>query len=112
MPLQKWSEDIWVCKMADEPAFSDDMEVLVSQYPGATPSPHVVIDLAGVDVLNSTNISQMLNARKLTADAGKKLRLAGPGNAVWSVFLTAGLDKVFAFSQDTSIALAELQLGG
>lgn len=112
MPLQKWSDQIWVCKTSNEPTFSDDMEVLASQYAGATPAPHVVIDLAGVDLLNSTNISQMLNLRNLTADAGRKLRLAGPGDAVWSVFLTAGLDKVFEFSQDTSIALAELQLGG
>lgn len=112
MPLQKWSNEIWVCKMSDDPGFSDDMDLLASQYVAAVSSPHVVIDLAGVDLLNSTNISQMLRVRTLTADRSRKLRLAGPSNAVWTVLLTAGLDRVFNFSHDTSIALADLQLGG
>ncbi len=112
MPLQKWSDQIWVCQMSQEPAFSEDMDVLKSQYASAKEPPHVVIDLAGVEVLNSSNISQMLQIKKLAGESGRSLRLAGPNNAVWSVFLTAGLDKVFAFSQDTSMALAELQLGG
>lgn len=112
MPLQKWSEQIWVCQTSQEPAFSEDIELLKSQYAVAEQPPHVVIDLSGVDMLNSSNISQMLMVRKLATESGRRVRLAGPNNAVWSVFLTAGLDKVFDFSQDTSIALTELQLGG
>jgi len=112
MPLQKWSDQIWVSKMSQDPTFSEDMEVLKSQYDAAEAPPHLVIDLSGVDILNSSNISQMLQMRKLAADNGRQLRLAGPSTAVWSVFLTAGLDKVFAFSQDTSIALTELQISG
>lgn len=112
MPLQKWSDQIWVCQMSQEPAFSEDMDVLKTQYAAAEQPPHVVVDLSGVGVLNSSNISQMLQIKKLATDCGRSVRLAGPSTAVWSVFLTAGLDKVFAFSQDTSMALAELQLGG
>lgn len=112
MPLQKWSDHIWVSQMSEEPSFSEDIEVLKSQYASANEPPHIVIDLSQVAVLNSSNISQILQIRKLTTDQGRRMRVAGPNNAVWSVFLTAGLDKVFEFSQDTSIALAELQLGG
>ncbi|MEM1107179.1 MAG: STAS domain-containing protein [Planctomycetota bacterium] len=112
MPLQKWSDQIWVSQMSEAPSFSEDIEVLKNQYAAAEEPPHVVIDLSQVRVLNSSNISQMLQIRKLTTDNDRRLRVAAPQDAVWSVFLTAGLDKVFEFSQDTSIALAELQLGG
>ncbi|MEM9420467.1 MAG: STAS domain-containing protein [Planctomycetota bacterium] len=112
MPLQKWSDQIWVSQMSQEPSFSEEIEVLKTQYAAAEKPPHVVIDLSQVPVLNSSNISQMLEIRKLAADQGRKVRIAGPTDAVWSVFLTASLDKVFEFSQDTSIALAELQILG
>ncbi|MEO1236767.1 MAG: STAS domain-containing protein [Planctomycetota bacterium] len=111
MPLQKWSEQIWVSQMSGEPAFSEDIEVLVGQYQSAETPPHVVFDLSGIEVLNSSNLSQMLKVRKLATDAGRQVRIAAPTNAVWTVFLTTGLDQVFSFSQDTTTALAQLQLG-
>ncbi|MEM7624644.1 MAG: STAS domain-containing protein [Planctomycetota bacterium] len=110
MPLQKWSDQIWLCQMSPEPTFSEEIDTLVGQFGKAEPKPHVVIDLSGLDVLNSSNLSQMLRVRKLVTDAGSKLRIAGPTNAVWSLFLTTGLDKVFDFAQDTMMALAELQI--
>lgn len=112
MPLQKWSDQIWLCQMSPEPSFSEEIDSFLSQFAAADPPPHLVIDLSGVEVLNSSNLSQMLKARKTVADRGGRVRVAGPSNAVWSLFLTTGLDKVFDFSQDTSMALAELQLGG
>ncbi|MEM6459924.1 MAG: STAS domain-containing protein [Planctomycetota bacterium] len=111
MPLQKWSDEIWVSQLADDPAFSEDFETLIPRYTKAEPRPHLVIDLSGVRILNSSNLSQILRVRKLAADAGRGLRIAGPNDAVWSVFLTTGLDKVFGFSEDTTTALAQLQLG-
>ena len=112
MPLQKWSEQIWVAQMSPEPAFSEELETLSAQYDGADESPHLVLDLSGVHMLNSSNLSHMLRVRKQATDQGQRVKIAGPSNAIWSVFLTMGLDKVFEFSQDTTTALAELQLGG
>ena len=112
MPLQKWSEHIWLSQPSDGHAFSDEMDVLLSQYSAAELSPHMVVDLSGMTRLNSTHIAQLLRLRKLVVDRERKMRIAGPNNAVWTVFLTAGLDQVFEFSTDTTVALAELQLGG
>ncbi|MEM6855027.1 MAG: STAS domain-containing protein [Planctomycetota bacterium] len=112
MPLQKWSDQIWVSQMSEAPSFSEDIEVLKNQYAAAEEPPHVVIDLSQVAVLNSSNISQLLEIQKTASGHDRRVRVAGPNNAVWSVFLTASLDKVFEFSQDTATALAELQLGG
>lgn len=110
MPLQKWSDQIWVSQMSPEPSFSDEIEALSSQFAKAQEKPHVVIDLAGVSALNSSNLAQLLNIRKQVNAEERRLRIAGPSNSVWSLFLTTGLDKVFEFSSDTATALAELQM--
>ncbi|MEM8738976.1 MAG: STAS domain-containing protein [Planctomycetota bacterium] len=111
MPLQKWSDDIWVCQLSSEPAFSEDVDTLLSRYEASGAPPHVVLDLSEAEVLNSSNLSQMLRVRKLVSDAGRRVKISGPSNAVWTLFLTMGLDQVFDFAQDTATALAELQLG-
>ena len=112
MPLQKWSDQIWVVQLFEEPAFSDDLEMATSQYRSCDSAPDIVVDLAGVAKLNSSNLAQLLRLRKLVIDADRKIKIAGPTNAVWTLFLTTNLDKVFDFSRDTSNALAELQILG
>ena len=110
MPLQKWSDQIWLCQMSPAPTFSEEIDTLLGQFGKAEPKPHVVLDLSGVEVLNSSNLSQMLRVRKVVTEEGSKMRVAGPTDAVWSLLLTTGLDKVFDFAQDTMMALAELQI--
>lgn len=110
MPLQKWSDQIWVSQMSPEPNFSDEIEALKSQFGKAQDKPHVVIDLTGLSAVNSSNLAQLLNIRKLVNAEERHLRIAGPTNPVWTVFLTSSLDKVFEFSSDTATALAELQM--
>jgi len=112
MPLQKWSEEIWISQLSPEPAFSEEMDVLALQYAGAEEPPHLVLDLSEVEVLNSSNLSQMLRLRKIVSGCSRRVRVAGPSDAVRSLLRTTGLDKVFELSQDTATALAELQLGG
>lgn len=110
MPLQKWSDQIWLCQMSPEPSFSEEIDTLIQQFKKADDKPHVVIDLSGLAGLNSSNLSQILRARKAINDGGRKMRVSGPTDAVWSLFLTTGLDKVFQFAPDTMVALAELQI--
>ena len=40
-----------------------------------------------------------------------RLRICSVDDAVWSVMLITGLDKVFEFTDDVSTSLASLQLG-
>ena len=110
MPIQKWSEQIWVVQLSAEPALSEDLIALRQQaYDGDDP-PHCVINLAGVAQLGSTNLSQMLRLRKAAIDLGVKLVITDVPDAVWAVFLMTGLDNVFEFAPDVSTALASLQM--
>lgn len=110
MPLQRWSDQIWVVQLATDPAFSDELDSLREQAAGAQPQPDIVLDFSEVTHLNSSNLSQLLRLRKDVIDREARLRLAGPPDHVWAVFLATGLDKVFDFATDTSTALAELQI--
>ena len=108
--MQRWSERIWIAQLARDPSFADDIEALVHRASASTPVPHVVVDLSGVEHMNSTNLSQLLKLRKAMIDGNARLCLAGPPDHVWALFLATGLDKVFDFTTDTSTALAQLQL--
>ncbi len=110
MPVQRWSERIWVAQVARDPAFTEELDSLLVAMSGRSPAPSVVVDLSGVEYVNSANLAQLLKLRKQLVDAESQLRIAAPPNQVWAVFLATGLDKVFHFAESTSTALAELQM--
>jgi len=110
MPIQPWSDRIWVVKLTEEPAMSEDLHSALSEAKHNDPVPHLVVDLSGVRMINSSNLAQLLRLRKLAVDKETQLRIAGPSNAVWAAMLTTGLDKVFEYAQDVSSALAAVQM--
>lgn len=110
MPIEKWSERIWVVHLADEPALSEELAALKHEAAQAEAYPDCVIDLAGTTMLGSSNLSQLLRLRKHAIDHDSGLKLAALPDAVWVVFLTTGLDKVFDFAPDVPTALAALRL--
>ena len=111
MAIQKWSDNIWVLQLSDDRIFNEEVEAAQGQIEQEQTTPDVVVDLSGVEHLNSSNLSQLLKLRKTMIDHDARLRLASPPDKVWALFLTTGLDKVFDFKSDTSTALADLQIG-
>lgn len=110
MAIERWSPQIWLAQLANEPGLSEDLALLKEELKRITPPPNVVLDLSGVTQITSSNLSQMLRIRQSAVDLGFKLILCGPTSGVWGVFLTTGLDKVFQFAPDVTTALATLQL--
>jgi len=109
MPLTEWSDDILLVELSDEPAFSEEMGNLLARL-NSGEARHVVLDLRNVSALNSSNLSQLLRLRKKVLSLGRRIRLCGTGDTVWSVLITTGLDKVFDFNEDVSAALASMQM--
>lgn len=106
-----WSDNIAISELSDEPAFSDEVNLLIQRIHAAeTTPPHHVLNLAAVTYLNSSNIAQLLRLRSELARHGRRLKLCCLGDQVWSVMLITGLDKVLQFAPDTLTALAGLQL--
>ena len=110
MPIQQWSDDIWLVQLGNEPALSEELVQAKDQAGRATQTPHMVIDFANVSHVNSSNLSQLLRLRKLATDRETRLCLAGLNDTIWAVFMTTGLDKVFTFAPDVMTALASMQM--
>jgi anti-anti-sigma factor len=130
MPIEQWSERVRVVHLADDPLFTDDMQLIESQcapasagtashsLPAPAASAHssngpcgdLVLDFGAVHFVNSSNIARMLRLRKLMHARAAKLILCSIPTTVWGTFLVTGLDKVFEFSDDVPTALASLQL--
>ncbi len=111
MAVQNWSDNIVLAELQDDPAFSDDLNGLCEQAEG-TRDFDVVLDFAGVNYLNSSNLAKLLRLRKqVTISNQRRLLLCRVNTHVWGVFLTTGLNRTFEFADDVSVALAQLQLG-
>lgn len=106
-----WSEDIVISDLADEPAFSEDLSSIIERVgPGSKHVPHVVLNMADVTYLNSSNLAQLLKLRKALAERGRLLKLCSVAEEVVSLFAITGLDKVFRFAPDPMTALAGIQI--
>ena len=111
MPIEKWSENVVVVHLADDPQFTDDLEQLEkSETGGRGREAHAVLDFAAVHFINSSNIAKLLRLRKQMMSRGCRLVLCSINTQVWGAFLITGLDKVFEYSDNVPTALATLQL--
>jgi anti-anti-sigma factor len=111
MSIQEWSENILVAEMQDDPVFTDDMVTLLEQA-DQKPEVNVVLDLANVNHLNSSNIARLIDLHeKVKVQNRRQLVLCGVGTHVWGVLLVSELHKVFDFADDVSMGLAAVQLG-
>ncbi|MCH8147063.1 MAG: STAS domain-containing protein [Planctomycetes bacterium] len=110
MSVRDWSESIVLVDLQDDPQFGDDLNAaqdLIRKRNGSD----LVLDMSGVNYLNSSNIARLLKIRKLLqTDAPGRMKLCGMNTSVWGVFLVTGLDKIFDFCDDVPSGLASLQM--
>lgn len=107
-----WSDNIVICDLADEPEMSEELNDLFNRL-NETPAdqtPNVIFNLADVTYLNSSNIAQFLRIRRLLVERERSMRICSVSDAVWSIMLLTGLDKVFQFTPDKATAIASFQL--
>lgn len=114
MPLNTWSDNIMIAELSDEPMFSEDMDGLLQRLEEAVKNeesiPNVVVDLKSVATVNSSNLGALLKLRTTLGQNDRRLMICSITDGVWTALLATGLDRVFAFSEDVTIALATLQM--
>lgn len=108
MAIQDWSEEIVVADLTDDPEFTDEVSALTERM--QEDPKDIVLNFVGLKYLNSSNISRLLKLRKTVIDHKKRLCLCNIPVQVWGVFLLTGLDSIFEVAEDTSTALASLQI--
>ncbi len=109
MSIQKWSDNILIVELQDDPGFTDDMMVLFDEIENRDDA-SVVFNFAAVNYINSSNIAKLLKLRKKLITCKQKLVLCGIDTNVWGLFLVTGLDKVFEFADDVASGLAGIQV--
>ena len=115
MPLNVWSESITIAELSDEPMFSEDMDMLVARIDEFRRDsddlvPDVIVDMSQVDAVNSSNLGALLRLRKTLINANHRMMICRVNDGVWTAMIATGLDRVFDFTEDTTTALATLQL--
>ncbi len=107
-----WSDTIIICDLADEPSLSEELNELLARLEKTDDNAkaNIVINMSEVTYVNSSNIAQFLRVRKVVGARGSKMKIAGTRDAVWSIMMLTGLDKVFDFAPDKATALASLQM--
>src|SRR4051812_34885163 len=75
MPIEKWSDQVNVVRLLDDPQFTDDLQLLEEQIEKKAAS--TVLDFSQVSYINSSNISRLLRLRKQVTSADLKLILCG-----------------------------------
>ena len=61
----------------------------------------VMVDLEGVEYIDSAGIAALVNLhKKISLKAGGRLSVCGAKEEVWNVFRTMKLDRIFPFHRD------------
>ncbi len=109
MSIESWSDNILIVELQDDPAFTDDLTALVDEVETKT-EVDVVLNFAGVNYLNSSNIAKLLKLRKKIISNRRRLVLCGISTNAWGLFLVTDLDKVFEFADNVATGLTSVQI--
>jgi len=108
MAIQKWSDEITVVELGDDPQFTEDLDGFMDSV--ESNATDVVLNFAAVGFINSSNVAKLLRIRKVMLAVDRRLVLCDVNSQVWGIFLVTGLEKIFEFTSDVAIALASLQM--
>lgn len=109
MSIERWSDNILVVELQDDPAFTDDLTALVDEL-DSKKDVDVVLSFAGVNYLNSSSLAKLLTLLKKLTGNRRRLVLCGINTKAWGLFLATGLDKVFEFADNVATGLASIQI--
>ena len=110
MPVEKWSENVIVVRLGEDPQLGEDLGALdeATARPAAPIS--AVVDFAGVRAVNSSTLAHLIKVRRQMNAENGRLILCGMNDQVWGAFLVTNLDKLFEVSNSVAMALATLQI--
>jgi anti-anti-sigma factor len=110
MAIQNLSENIVVVTLPEEPLINNDLEN-VNEFINKEGNCHVVIDFSRVEVLTSSNLSNLLILRESLRKSGYQLVFCSVSMATKGIFIVAGLDTFFDFADDKLAALEIIKHG-
>ena len=111
MTIQHWSDRIIIVDLPSGSEMGEELAAVVN-FLSERKIHDVVIDLAGVEQISSSDLAGLLRLRQLAESGGRRLVLCGVTPAAEGIFLLTGLDAVFEITHDKFTALATLEMTG
>ncbi len=91
-----------------ESQIADELKA-VNEAAGANPACDVIINFAKVEIVTSSNLSNLLILRSILAERSHRLLLCNVSVITKCVFRVAGLDEIFEFAKDVPATVAAIQ---
>ena len=109
MEIVNLTEDIIFLELpSSEPDITKQLKALNSTVSEGKPC-DVIIGFSKVEVINSSNISNLLILRSFQEDVGRRLILCNVHTVTRCIFVVAGLAESFVFIDDKTAALDAIQ---
>ncbi len=105
MGIKNITEDVILVDLPKEGTRRSDELKAVNEVVSNKNDSDVLMDFSRVEILNSWNISNLLILQNLLAESGHKLVLFGVSTVTKCIFVVAGLNEAFTFSEDKDSAL-------
>ena len=106
--MHNWSKDVLVVDLPREPHIVNELENLL-EVACNKGNADVLLDFKTIDVITSASLSKLLKLRKLFIDNCRRLILCNVNPVTMEIFISTGLDGVFEFVGDMSVAFPGLQ---
>ncbi|NUO17942.1 STAS domain-containing protein [bacterium] len=104
-----WDQDVYVIELAGKLMGGPDSEGFHSQVKEAVQrgGRNVIVDLRGVDWLNSWGVGLLVSAYTTIKNSGGQLALVGCSPKVMTVFKMTRFDSVFIFADSVTGAVSK-----
>jgi anti-anti-sigma regulatory factor len=112
MGIKNISEDVLLVELPSKsPKIANELKA-VNEAVSKKGNCDIVIDFSGVEIINSSNISNLLILNNLQKDSGRRLILCNVATVTKCIFVVAGLNDAFEFVDDQSKALETVEQAG
>jgi len=108
MTIENLSEDILLVVLPPEPELAKQLQELNGMISQRC-NHNLIVDFSKVEVLNSSNLSNLMILDNWVKGCGHKLVLFNINFTTKCLFKTAGLESVFEVADDKSSALKALE---
>jgi anti-anti-sigma regulatory factor len=112
MGMKKISKDVLLVELPSKsPRIANELKA-VNEIVSKKGSCDVIIDFSQVEIINSSNISNLLILHNLQEGVGRRLILCNVATVTKCIFVVAGLNELFDFAEDRESALETVECVG
>ena len=105
MGIKKISDDVLLVELPSKsPKIANELKA-VNEAASKEGKCDIIIDFSRVEIINSSNISNLLILHNLQVGIGRRLVLCNLATVTKCIFVVAGLNEVFEFAENRSSAL-------